>query len=284
MAPPWQYTGELRSVSQLCWAPDPGSLCNLCSLLQHQFSFCRRGTALANLQTVMERQVMAAKFGVSGAVSISNPDPTASLVIEQLQLECQWGLSAVLPCSSSSSTQQQLGTGLAQDSSSSSKAPGLQEPRQALLIHPGDTARCSIHWLTVPAKWGTNFRQSCRVVARTASGGAAQSSHFLMDFAAPHVLTVKQECVIARTQCEITGSTLYQTPGVGQQLEQGVLVCDNKTLSTKVIVNDVYGLEGGIPDDCRGNTKVSGCWQQASLWESYLAATALWQGCQGCWV
>jgi hypothetical protein len=115
-----------------------------------------------------------------------------------------------------------------------------------------------VRWLTVPAKWGTNFRQSCRVVAKAASGGAAQSSHFLLDFASPHVLTVKQECVIARTQCEITGSTFYQTPGVGQQLEQGVLVCDNKTLTTKVIVNDVYGLEGDIPDDCSGNTKVGG--------------------------
>jgi hypothetical protein len=218
----------------------------------------RHGTALAHLQINVERAVAQARFGLSGAFRVSNTDPVASILVDHLLIECQWGLSLRLPCTPQQQQQQVL-TGFLGSSSGSSGGVGAVE-QALLLINPGETALCSVHGLSVPAEWGTNFKQSCRVVATTAAGAAAQSGHFMLNFASADVITQKNDCVRLSTKCEISGSTFYQTPGVGEQLQQGLLVCGTRTMESTVIVNDVYGREEEMPDGCSGMTKVSDWW------------------------
>jgi hypothetical protein len=245
---------------------------NLSTLKVH-----RRGTALAHLQTNVERAVAQANFGLSGGLRVSNPDPVASILVDHLLIECQWGLSLRLPCTPQQpqQQQQQVLTGfMGGVTSSSSSGSGNTAQYAPLLINPGETALCSVHGLSVPAKWGTNFKQSCRVVATTATGAAAQSGHFMLNFASADVMTEKNDCVRLSTKCEISGSTFYQTPGVGEQLQQGLLVCSNRTMEATVIVNDVYGRQEEMPDGCSGMTKVSDCWV-VRCERSWRAATQL---------
>lgn len=217
----------------------------------------RRGTALAHIRTSVERTVAQARFGLVGSLRVSNPGPVGNILVDRVQIECLWGLSLALPCAANAASSSSR-TLLAQEQTS--------VPAAALLIHPGETALCSVRGLSVPAQWGTNFRQSCRVVATTWRGNAVQSGHFMLDFGSPDVMSTKHDCVRLSDKCEVTGSTFYQSPGVGDQLQQGVLVCANRTMDSKVIVNDVYGVEGDMPDGCSGGTKVGE--SKCSRWRS----------------
>lgn len=96
------------------------------------------------------------------------------------------------------------------------------------------------------------------MLATTQTGAVAQSGHFKLDFSSPDVQSVKGDCVRLNAQCEVTGSSFYETLGAGEQLQQGVLVCANKTLDVNVLVHDVYTGQGDIPDGCSGDAKVRG--------------------------
>jgi hypothetical protein len=80
----------------------------------------------------------------------------------------------------------------------------------------------------------------------------------MLDFASPDVMRVQHDCVRLKTKCDVSGSSVYTTPGTGQQLQHGVLVCTDRLLDTKVLVSDVYDKAEDMPDGCSGAAKV-GC-------------------------
>jgi len=202
-----------------------------------------RGTNSARIRTSVNRTVSYARFGLSGSLRVTNPDPSESIIVDKLVLQCQWGLEVSLPCAAQQQQQQQV------EVQQHNNAP-------VLVINPGETAQCHVHSLAVPAAWGTNFKQSCRVIATTPQEGLVQSGHFMLDFASPHVMRLSNDCARLKAQCDVTGSSFFETLGAGEQLQQGLLVCANKTLETHVVVNDIYTGQGEMPDSCSKPAKV----------------------------
>lgn len=201
-----------------------------------------RGTNSARIRTSVNRTASYARFGLSGSLRVTNPDPLASIIVDKIVLQCQWGLEISLPCAAQQQQQQV-------EVQQHDKAP-------VLVINPGETAQCHVHSLAVPAAWGTNFKQSCRVIATTPQEGLVHSGHFMLDFASPHVMRLSNDCARVKAQCDVTGSSFFETLGAGEQLQQGMLVCANKTLEAHVVVNDVYAGAGEMPDSCSKPAKV----------------------------
>lgn len=198
------------------------------------------------MRATFTKTAASAVSTLTAQLTISNPS-AGSALINNIQLQCQWGATLSLPCGTS--------------------VNNLGGTASSLLVPGSGSTQCMFTNLPVSAGIGTNFLQPCRLVATLWSGRQCISGDFVVDFGAGAMIRNDvNNCLQYSVNCLGQGTAFY-SPAVGGGL-QSTQVClpavgsggtasVTDTRDFDVTVSGGFQGDGTQPGACSGSASVS---------------------------